>query len=863
LTGNARVRLLRSWFSAKAEAAPVQTGNEAASTRSMPASPAVLDAAARELLIAEAGAERSTASLPQLLARIDRALAATADDAGLLFARAAVLYRWGRVHEARDAAMRAEESGRRDPAAYTLLGWACVATGRLDQAEMAMRNAVAAEAASSRSHVNLAVVLQMQGRLDEAAQSHERALALDSRNIQSLINLGTCKVDQGDFPAAEAHFRRAIALDGERARAWANLAVALARQDRYDEAFDAFACAEELEGKTDEDVENFVNFALHLREAGRLQTGLDLYEKHLPSRPSLAGHNDYAFGLLTAGRFLEGWHHYEFRWMQKPLLLQRPRPRQLRWSGQSLQGKTILLRVEQGYGDAIQFLRYAPQLRALGATVLLGRFSELAHCFQGVDRVVEHGVPVSECDYYIDIVSLPRIFGTELDSIPAEVPYIEAPVERVQRWSGRLGGEGALKVGVVWAGNPEHKNDRYRSIRLAALAPLWQVAGVRFISLQKGPAAAEITALAADVEWVNLGPELADFTDTAAVISQLDLVLCVDTAVAHLAGALGKPVWLMVAQPADFRWLEGREDSPWYPTMRLFRQSRRGDWDEVIGRVKVALQERVRDAAVTTANVQRAQAVPPLQPLSTPEALRAGHRPGLSAVAETGVGIVQYLPDEALVGESIAWYGEYLQPQLDLLARLIRPGATVLEAGAGVGVHALFLGAAVGAAGHLLVYESRPVVQRILRQNLDANGVTNATVMRRALGRGAVQSTDPAEAVAAPLSESVDELRLEHLDWLKVDDASGMEVLEGAADTLWRLRPRLFLGAADEAMLGTLAERAKAFSYRCWRLETALFNAANFNRRDTDIFAGRKALALLAIPEEIDVDITLDQCSEI
>ena len=562
--------------------------------------------------------------------------------------------------------------------------------------------------------------------------------------------------------------------------------------------------------------------------------------------------------MLTAGRLLEGWHHYEFRWIQKPLLLARPRSRQLRWSGQSLQGKTILLRIEQGFGDVIQFLRYAPGLQALGATVLLGKFSGLAHCFRGVDRVVDHGLPSSQCDYYIDIVSLPRIFGTEVATIPALVPYIEAPRELVERWSERLGGEGVLKVGVVWAGNPEHKNDRYRSLRLAALAPLWPVAGVRFISLQKGAAAAEWEGLPAGLDAVNLGPELADFTDTAAVISQLDLVICVDTAVAHLAGALGKPVWLLVAQPADFRWLEGREDSPWYPTMRLFRQRQRGDWDEVIERVKEALLARVRGGTPPVASVQHAP-VPPLRPVSTLEELLAGHRPGLSAVAETRVGIVQYLPDEALVGASIAWYGEYLQPQLDLLARLIRPGATVLEAGAGVGMHALFLGAAIGPSGHLFLYEPRPVVQRILRQNLGANGIGNVTVMRRALGRSAADTA----AADAPLHESVDELRLERLDWLKVDDASGAAVLEGAADTLWRLRPGLFIAAADEAMLGTLAELAKTFSYRCWRLETALFNTANFNRRDTDIFAGGKALALLALPEEIDTDVALDQCVEI
>jgi hypothetical protein len=391
------------------------------------------------------------------------------------------------------------------------------------------------------------------------------------------------------------------------------------------------------------------------------------------------------------------------------------------------------------------------------------------------------------------------------------------------------------------------------------------VAGVRFIALQKGPAEGEVEGLAAGLELLNLGPELEDFCDTAAVISQLDLVLCVDTAVAHLAGALGKPVWLMVPQPADFRWLERREDSPWYPTMRLFRQSRRGDWDEVIGRVKVALRERVREGAVTAANVQRAQAVPPPRPLSTLEALLAGHRPGLSAVAETRVGIVQYLPDEALVGESIAWYGEYLQPQLDLLARLIRPGATVLEVGAGIGMHALFLGKALGADGHLFLYEPRPVVQRILQQNLGANGVSNVTVMRRALGRRSAGDLATSSGVAAPaFIETLDELQLERLDWLKINDGSlALEVFEGDTDTLWRLRPRLFLAAADAALLDTLAERVKAFSYRCWWLATALFNAANFNRRDADIFAGRKALALLAIPEEIDVDVALDGCIEI
>jgi precorrin-6B methylase 2 len=251
------------------------------------------------------------------------------------------------------------------------------------------------------------------------------------------------------------------------------------------------------------------------------------------------------------------------------------------------------------------------------------------------------------------------------------------------------------------------------------------------------------------------------------------------------------------------------------------------------------------------------QALPALQaPVVALPSQALGHRPGFSAVAECRYGILQYLPDEALIGDSLGWYGEYLQPQLDLLARLIRPGATVLEVGAGVGEHTLFLAATLGEAGHLFLYESRPVVKRILQQNLGANRVTNITLMRRTLG-----ATGEAADRGA---ETLDELQLERLDWLKINGSvSALDVLAGGADTLWRLRPLLFLAAADEPALGALASRVKEFSYRCWRMETALFNVQNFNRRYADIFAGRSALALLAIPEEIDVDVALDGCVEL
>jgi Tfp pilus assembly protein PilF len=748
-----------------------------------------------------------------------------------------------------------------------MLGWSYFQTGKYDDAEAQMRRAVATDPGTCATHANLAIVLQGKGRLEEAAASYTRALELDAGDVQCLLNLGVCKVDQNDLAAGEALVRRALEIDRNRPRTWANLGVALALQHRNEAALEAFENADRIEEQTGEDVENFVNFALHLREAGRTSNALDLYEKHLPLHPSLAGHNDYAFALLTAGRLPEGWNQYEFRWMRAPLLHLRPNFNRPMWSGQDLNGRVILLRAEQGFGDIFQFVRYAPLVKARGATVLIQvreGLERLARSFAGVDQVLDRSKSESlpPFDFYANLPSIPLVFGTDLDSIPVNVPYICADAATAVRWGPKLGGREKPRVGIAWAGSPTHTRDRFRSMSLGMLRPILEVSGVGFVSLQKGAVAETGGAVPVGVDWIDVGPELEDFSDTAAVISQLDLVICVDTAVAHLAGALGKPVWVMVAQPADFRWLEGREDSPWYPTMRLFRQSRRDDWTDVVARVKAALEAQVREGpAVMPAKTSVKAVTSAVLPWTSPAQLKVGHRPGMSAVAETRVGILQYLPDEPIVGDAIGWYGEYLQPQLDLLARIVRPGATMMEVGAGVGAHAVFLGRLLGEAGHLFLYESRPVLQRILRQNLAANGVSNVTVMRRTLGS---QGEGEGSEIAMPTTETLDELQLERLDWLKVDaSVAALDVLAGASETLWRLRPLLFLAVPDEQGLHGLAERAREFSYRCWRMETALFNPQNFNRRETDIFAGAKATALLAIPEEIDVDIALDKCIEI
>jgi tetratricopeptide (TPR) repeat protein/tRNA A58 N-methylase Trm61 len=675
---------------------------------------------------------------------------------------------------------------------------------------------------------------------------------------------GSRSLERGDGGAAETAFRDAVRIQDTSAQAWNGLGVALALQDRHADAQQVLRRACELEDGG-EVCDAFVNLANSLAAEGKLQDAIALYRRQLPEHPRPQGHHNYAFALLTVGEFTEGWRHYEFRWLVEPLRSLRPRYPRPPWAGQDLRGKSILLHCEQGLGDTIQFVRYGALLKALGARVILSvqsELAELARGFANVDMIVGDTKGVT-FDYYVPLLSLPRIFGTEVSSIPANIPYITSDPERRIRWAECLGPDGGPKVGVVWAGSRAHARDRSRSLPFGALGNVLAIEGIRFYALQKSEESGPGKFALLNKNLVDLGPRLGDFADTAAAIAEMDLMLCVDTSVAHLAAALGKPVWLILPHPADFRWLEERDDSPWYPTVRLFRQSRRDDWSDVVERVRTALEHWVKESPSRTLVPVSRSAEPPTNaalPWIGPEHINAGHRPGLTAVAETRAGTLQYSPDEPIVGDSIGWYGEYLQAEIDLLARFIRPGATILEVSAGVGAHAVPLGRMIGESGRLWVHESRPVPREILRQNLAANGLRQVTVL--------ADSGDPRPDRAliedATGAANIDELDLQRLDCLKVGQASDtIEVLTGATETVWRLRPLLFLSLTGEETFNLIKDRVREFGYRCWRMKTPFFNAQNFNRRDTDIFRGRTALSLLAVPEESDVEVIFDGCSEV
>jgi hypothetical protein len=305
--------------------------------------------------------------------------------------------------------------------------------------------------------------------------------------------------------------------------------------------------------------------------------------------------------LLLAGRYEEGWEEFEWRWRHHQYTSLRPSYNRPVWDGGPIAGKTILLHPEQGYGDTVQCIRYASLLSARGATVIAGSPPELAGLVRtapGVAAVYERPEEVPAFDVYTAMMGLPRLLGTTLTSIPAPIPYLHADAGLRALWAERLRafGEG-LRVGLVWSGNPLQESNRYRSCSLGDLASLGDMPEVVFFSLQKGAPAAELVREEVPIHVNDLGPALVDFRHTAAALANLDLLITTDTSIAHVGGALGRDVWLLLSSAPDWRWMLGREDSPWYPTTRLFRQEKPLEWGSVVERVRRALTIALRSGA--------------------------------------------------------------------------------------------------------------------------------------------------------------------------------------------------------------------------------------------------------------------------
>jgi Flp pilus assembly protein TadD len=437
--------------------------------------------------------------------------------------------------------------------------------------------------ASRDNAIQAAIEHQRAGRLAEAEEIYRRLLLEKPEHPDVLHLLGAICVQSDRMEEGAELFRRAVLINPESAEYRKNLSAACRRLGQVDEAITESMRAIELKPDF---AEAFNNLAGALGDAGRWGEAAAALMRALAVRPDYAeAHFNLAMQLLIHGDFERGWKEYEWRTRMASAAPAREfwRPP---WDGRDPSGKTILLWCEQGLGDAIQFIRYARPLIERGAKVVVECPIPLVRLFrqslEGVE-VAAIGQPLPPFDVHYPLLSLPMALGTTLGTIPGRASYIAASPEQEKARAGRFDkSRQFLRVGLVWAGRGTHLNDRNRSIRLDQLARLRKVAGVSFYSLQKGPAGAQAAEGAFAGELIDWTAELEDFADTAALVANLDLVISVDTAVAHLAGAMGKPVWLLLPTPPDWRWMLKRQDSPWYPTMRMFRRKSAEDWGPVI-----------------------------------------------------------------------------------------------------------------------------------------------------------------------------------------------------------------------------------------------------------------------------------------
>lgn len=429
----------------------------------------------------------------------------------------------------------------------------------------------------------IGAALHRRGRFADASRAYGRAILFNPEFPDAYANLGVALRAQGKSEAAVACLRRALALRPDGANIHSNLGNALRDLGRLEEA--AVALQQALRLAPDAP-EILYNFGLVLRDMGRFDTALSCFEAVLKLRPEHADcRYDRALTLLHTGDLARGFAEFESRWK-----LRRNPPRQFdqpRWNGQAIPGKTLLIHTEPGFSDAIQFARYATLAKKKsGATLALECPAEMARLLgtlAAVDRIAIQGGPLGAFDAHIPIMSLPALMGTTAQNVPANVPYLSPPAVGAVALPNLV--PSALKVGIVWAGSPATRADQHRSCPFVHFLDLAQVPGVVLYSLQTGEAAGEARALAAEPLIFEIGPVLADFADLATVLSRLDLVVSVDTAAAHLAGALGKPVWVMVPAAPEWRYLARGETVPWYPAARLFRQDRLGEWRPLIERV--------------------------------------------------------------------------------------------------------------------------------------------------------------------------------------------------------------------------------------------------------------------------------------
>ncbi len=503
----------------------------------------------------------------------------------------------GRLDQAAACYRRAIDARPDIPDLANNLGHVLTQQGRLDEAVACIRRAIALRPEFAQAHYNLGIALAEQGRLNEAVACYHRVIDLQPHIPEAHNSLGYTLEKLGRLDAAVACFRTAIALRADYPEAHNNLGHALGQQGQLDASIACYRSAIDLRQSYPE-AHNNLGYAL--QEQRRLDAAGACYRAAIGLEPDFAeAHFNLALALLAQGDSAAGWREYEWRWKLPEGIKQRQTFSRPQWRGEPATGRTLLIHAEQGFGDTLQFCRYGELAASCGLRVIMQVPQPLVRVLRGLPGVlvVATGEPLPAFDLHCPMLSMPLAMGTTIETIPAIASYLHADKVQVAAWRTRLGAAGAdrrPRIGLVWAGASRTGTalaaiDRRRSVSPVLLAPLLELRALDFFSLQKGGVAAP-----AHFGLTDFMGEMGDFADTAALIANLDLVISVDTAVAHLAAAMGKPVWLLDRFDACWRWLDGRRDSPWYPTLRVYRQPRAGDWESVLAE----LAQDLRDFAI-------------------------------------------------------------------------------------------------------------------------------------------------------------------------------------------------------------------------------------------------------------------------
>jgi tetratricopeptide (TPR) repeat protein len=544
----------------------------------------------------------------------------------------------GRLMEAESVCRQILQAQPKTAEAEHLLGVIAHQNGKLGEAIEHVQSAAKLAPHVALFHANLGEMLRLAGRPRRAAEAARRALEVDPTMAAAWSNLGVALYELKEYEEAAAAQRKAIAANPNFAEGHSNLGNALHALRRFEEAVTAYRRAIALNPNY---ADAWANLGTTLHHSGGFDEGISALRRAIALAPRHANaHSGLGILLLMRGDLGEGWDEYE--WRLRSTERKGPKFPENPWQGESLAGKHIYVQAEQGFGDTLQFVRYIPPLAARAGSVTLRVHQQLVSLLRdnlpGITVLGDRGDPAPyQCDAVL--LSLPRLFKTRLETIPAAIPYLRAPADVTQRWTTRLAKMAGLKVGVVWAGNPDHVNDSRRSVSLPMLGPLFAVRGVSFASLQFGPRAADLKKLKkskAKHSIDDLSPEFGDYVETAGAVSALDLVITVDTSVAHLAGALGKPIWVPLPWVTDWRWLLGREDNPWYPTMRLFRQKRGEDMADIIARMAQELKAVAQGDAA------------PLTPFKAAGECQAAQATAIMAAEAAQAALPNFAPEQSL-----------------------------------------------------------------------------------------------------------------------------------------------------------------------------------------------------------------------